>query len=109
MIDNIILLITGTLHERDTSELVQRCHPLGMYDMAGVIGGCLTEWRRFDAIGTLSVCSNVSDLYSTVLVDTPLAPYFESCMSEEDLNEVNIEIIRNKLWKVMQRHSHLLY
>lgn len=31
MIDNIILLITGTLHERDTSELVQRCHPLGMY------------------------------------------------------------------------------
>lgn len=55
---------------------------------------------RFDAIGTLSVCNNVSDLYSTVLVDTPLAPYFESCMSEEDLNEVNIEIIRNKLWKV---------
>lgn len=32
MIDNIILLITGTLHERDTTELVQRCHPLGMYD-----------------------------------------------------------------------------
>lgn len=54
------------------------------------------------------MCNNVSDLYSTVLVDTPLAPYFESCMSEEDLNEVNIEIIRNKLWKV-QNESLYLY
>lgn len=37
MIDNIILLITGTLHERDTSELVQRCHPLGMYAVAASV------------------------------------------------------------------------
>ncbi|KAI9295783.1 ATPase, V0/A0 complex, subunit C/D, partial [Neoconidiobolus thromboides FSU 785] len=25
MIDNVILLITGTLHERDTNELIERC------------------------------------------------------------------------------------
>ena len=24
----VILLITGTLHERDTHELLERCHPL---------------------------------------------------------------------------------
>lgn len=27
MIDNVALLITGTLHERDTRELLERCHP----------------------------------------------------------------------------------
>jgi V-type H+-transporting ATPase subunit d len=56
MIDNVILLITGTLHERDTMELLEKCHPLGM----------------FDTIGALSVAHNVSELYNTVLVDSPL-------------------------------------
>jgi len=91
MIDNIILLITGTLHERDTSELLEKCHPLG----------------KFDAIGTLTTAQNVSDLYNTVLVDTPLAPYFGTCLSEEDLNEENIEIIRNKLWKAYLEDFYL--
>jgi len=84
MIDNIVLLITGTMHERDISELVEKCHPLGM----------------FDAMPTLSVAQNVGELYNTVLVDTPLAPYFkEYYHSEEDLDEENIEIIRNTLYK----------
>jgi V-type H+-transporting ATPase subunit d len=56
MIDNIVLLITGTLHERDMMELLDKCHPLGM----------------FDAMATLSVAQSVSELYSSVLVDTPL-------------------------------------
>mmetsp|Transcript_30525 Transcript_30525/g.76602 ORF Transcript_30525/g.76602 Transcript_30525/m.76602 type:complete len:371 (+) Transcript_30525:122-1234(+) len=83
MIDNIVMLITGTLHERDTSELVDKCHPLG----------------RFDSLATLCVANNVADLYSAVLVDTPLAPYFADCVSEEDLDEMNIEILRNTLYK----------
>lgn len=83
MIDNVILLITGTLHERDTHELLDRCHPLGM----------------FDSIAALCVASNVAELHSTVLVETPLAPYFEKCLSAHDLNEMNIEIIRNTLYK----------
>jgi len=90
MIDNIILLITGTLHERDTSELIKRCHPLGM----------------FDAIASLTAYNNISDLYTSVLVDTPLAPYFSTCLSEQDLNEVNIEIIRNKLWRAYLEDFH---
>jgi len=83
MIDNVILLITGTLHERDTSELIDKCHPLGI----------------FDAMATLCLATNTQELFSSVLVDTPLAPYFAKCLSEEDLDEMNIEIIRNTLYK----------
>ena len=59
MIDNVILLITGTLHERDTKELLERCHPLGM----------------FDSIGALTVASTVQELYQTVLVDSPIGKF----------------------------------
>ena len=113
MIDNVILLITGTLHERDTNELLERCHPLGM----------------FDSIAALCIATNVAELYNTVIVETPLgkflslfffpyyyskrgwsneliynhctipAPYFEKCLSANDLDELNIEIILNTLHK----------
>jgi len=32
MIDNIILVITGTLHNRSSEELLEKCHPLGLFD-----------------------------------------------------------------------------
>jgi len=83
MIDNVVLLITGTLHERDTTELLERCHPFGV----------------FQSMASLSVAHSVSDLYNTVLIDTPLAPYIQGALSEEDLDEMNIEIIRNTLYK----------
>ncbi|CAJ0767469.1 23499_t:CDS:2 [Entrophospora sp. SA101] len=83
MIDNVILLITGTLHERDTNELLERCHPLGI----------------FDSMPALCVATNTDELYNTVLIETPLAPYFENCISADDLDELNIEIIRNALYK----------
>ena len=35
-----------------------------------------------------------------VLPVGPTAPYFEKCISEQDLDEVHIEIIRNTLYKV---------
>jgi hypothetical protein len=56
MIDNVVLLITGTLHERDTHELLDRCHPLGV----------------FDTMPALCVATNVEELYHSVLVETPL-------------------------------------
>jgi V-type H+-transporting ATPase subunit d len=59
MIDNVILLITGTLHERDTHELLERCHPLGM----------------FDTMPALCVATNVEELYQSVLVETPLGEF----------------------------------
>jgi V-type H+-transporting ATPase subunit d len=56
MIDNVVLLITGTLHERDTHELLERCHPLGV----------------FDTMPALCVATTVEELYQSVLVETPL-------------------------------------
>ena len=53
-----------------------------------------------------SSCLSVSELSPTCLyVDTALkficlsAPFFESCINEQDLDEMNIEIIRNTLYK----------
>ena len=83
MIDNVALLITGTLHERDTRELLERCHPLG--------------W--FETIPVLCVATNIEELYNSVLIETPLAPYFKGSLSHHDLDELNIEIVRNTLYK----------
>ncbi len=54
----------------------------------------------FDSIATLAVAANMRELYRLVLVDTPLAPYFAETLSSEDLDEMNIEILRNTLYKV---------
>ncbi|KAL3084938.1 hypothetical protein niasHS_010007 [Heterodera schachtii] len=83
MIDNIILLITGTLHQRPINELISKCHPLG----------------SFEQMEAIHIASNPAELYNAVLVDTPLAPYFVDCISEQDLDELNVEIIRNTLYK----------
>ena len=48
-------------------ELLDKCHPLGM----------------FDSIATLAVASNMRELYRLVLVDTPLAPYFSENLTHE--------------------------
>lgn len=83
MIDNVALLITGTLHERDTRELLERCHPLG----------------TFETMPVLCVATNIEELYNSVLIETPLAPYFKGSLSHQDLDELNIEIVRNTLYK----------
>lgn len=83
MIDNIILLITGTLHQRPIPELIDKCHPLGI----------------FDQMEAINVATTPADLYNAVLVDTPLAPFFVDCLSEQDMDEMNIELIRNTLYK----------
>jgi vacuolar-type H+-ATPase subunit C/Vma6 len=56
MIDNIVLLITGTLHQRAISELIPKCHPLG----------------SFEQMEAIHIASTPADLYSAILVDTPL-------------------------------------
>ena len=127
MIDNVILLISGTLHNRERQELLDKCHPLGF----------------FDGMAALTTANTPADLYNIILVATPLGkvilfgflrlfwtvgcypqlslfflyfifffylyleranpfllgPYFSNCISVQDLDEVNIEIIRNTLYK----------
>ena len=60
MIDNIILLITGTLHQRPINELIPKCHPLG----------------SFEQMEAIHIASTPAELYNAVLVDTPLGRYF---------------------------------
>lgn len=62
---------------------MEKCHPLGM----------------FDSIATLAVATNMRELYRFVLVDSPLAPYFSMTLTSEDLDEMNVEIMRNTLYK----------
>ena len=83
MIDNVVLIVAGTLHERDMQDLLGKCHPLGM----------------FDSIATLAVATTMRELYRLVLVDTPLAPYFSGCLNSEDLDEMNVEVMRATLYK----------
>ena len=56
MIDNIILLITGILHQRPISELIPKCHPLG----------------SFEQMEAIHIASTPAELYNAVLVDTPI-------------------------------------
>ena len=62
---------------------LSKCHPLG--------------W--FDTLPTLSIATDIESLYNTVLIDTPLAPFFKDCLTADDLDDLNIEIIRNRLYK----------
>jgi len=70
--------------------LLERCHPLG--------------W--FDTLPALCVATNVEELYNSVLVETPIAPYLQNCLSASDLDELNIEIIRNTLFKAYLEDFH---
>lgn len=64
MIDNVLLIITGTIHNRDKGEILSKCHPLG--------------W--FDTLPALSIATDLTSLYESVLIDTPLAKYFHAWM-----------------------------
>ena len=59
MIDNIILLITGTLHQRPINELISKCHPLG----------------SFEQMEAIHIANTPAELYNAVLVDTPLGRF----------------------------------
>ena len=82
MMDNVVLILSGTLHERDTDELMRRAHPLG----------------HFDALPALCVASDMQELRA-LLSETPLAPYLVET-DANDLDELNIEIIRNSMYKL---------
>ena len=93
MIDNVVLIVTGTLHERDVQELLEKCHPLGMFDryvtqsylMAIIMLMHCDLYHLLCSIATLAVAQNMRELYRLVLVDTPLAPYFSECITSEVL------------------------
>ena len=45
------------------------------------------------------MAANMTELYDLVLRDTPLGHYFSASLTSEDLDEMNLEILRNTLYK----------
>jgi V-type H+-transporting ATPase subunit d len=62
MIDNVMLLLKGTLSGRPASELMKQCHPLGMFKES-----TMRLIPTFEASP-----KGYADLYQTVLIDTPV-------------------------------------
>lgn len=98
MIENVMLLLKGTLSGRDINELMAQCHPLGMFKES-----TMRSIPTFE-----SNAKGYADLYQTVLVDTPVGPYFAQFLMESAtkggesrnvLEEVEIEIIKSSLIK----------
>jgi len=99
MIENIMLLLKGALSGRNINELLEQCHPLGMFKESTMrsIPSFEPNARGF------------ADLYQTVLVDTPVGPYFALFLQESSekgggevrnvIEEVEIEIIKSSLIK----------
>lgn len=87
MIDNVILIITGTLHERDTHELLERCHPLGV----------------FDTMPALCVATTVAELYNTVLVETPLGKCNKKIQTNAFKSDTHTYTDSSLLCKLSQR------
>lgn len=98
MIENVVLLLKGALSGRDINELIEQCHPLGMFKESTM--------RSIPTFETSA--KGYQDLYQTVLVDTPVGPYFSLFLQESQeragdsrnvLEEVEIEIIKSSLIK----------
>ncbi|RLN45123.1 hypothetical protein BBJ29_008089 [Phytophthora kernoviae] len=104
MIDNVILLLKGTLNGRDVNELIAQLHPLGKFDESIMRSICTFEPNA----------KGYSDLYETVLIDTPIGTYFSQFLEESAggdrmegtsdlrnvLEEVQMELIKNSMLKL---------
>lgn len=94
-----MLLLKGALSGRDINELLAQCHPLGMFKES-----TMRSIPTFEANAR-----GFADLYQTVLVDTPVGPYFAMFLQESSnalggevrnvIEEVEIEIIKSSLIK----------
>merc|ERR1712178_459193 len=84
MIENLCLLIKGSLKGDLPEKLIESCNPLGVFPEMVVV--CQS--------------STPEDMYNSILIDTPLAPYFVGCISEAaDLTDLNVELIKDRLYK----------
>lgn len=102
MIENVMLLLRGTLSGRNVNELMAQCHPLGMFKES-----TMRNIPSFEANSR-----GYAELYETVLVDTPVGPYFQKYLEQSStslsgfsdvrliLEEVQIEILKNSLLKL---------
>eukprot|EP00600_Ochromonadales_sp_CCMP1393_P005305 CAMPEP_0174970088 /NCGR_PEP_ID=MMETSP0004_2-20121128/9164_1 /TAXON_ID=420556 /ORGANISM="Ochromonas sp., Strain CCMP1393" /LENGTH=358 /DNA_ID=CAMNT_0016219731 /DNA_START=99 /DNA_END=1172 /DNA_ORIENTATION=+ len=108
MIENVMLLLRGTLSGRNVNELMAQCHPLGMFKES-----TMRNIPSFEASPR-----GYAELYETVLVDTPVGKYFQQYLDQSAsrvsaasevrnvLEEVQIEILKNSLMKLYLEDFH---
>ena len=101
MIENIMMLLKGTMAGRDINELISQAHPLGLFK----------ESTMRSVVAFESNAKGYADLYQCVLVDTPVGVYFSNFLEESSqqvggageirnvLEETEIEIIKASLLK----------
>jgi len=71
MIDNVVMIIQGALNGKAPVELMEKIHPLGIFEGMKVI---MSE--------NFNVEGGFEDVYRIFLVDTPIGPYFEEYLKE---------------------------
>lgn len=71
MIDNVCMIILGTMNQKKPLEMMEKCHPMGIF--AGI------RTIMTDTYGTEAGVNKkgVDDMYRIFLVDTPVGKYFE--------------------------------
>ena len=101
MIENTMLLLRGTLSGRNVNEILDQCHPLGLFD----------ENTMKNIVSFEASPRGYAELYESVLVDTPVGKYFEKYLEESRtmfgsasemkniLDEIDIEVLKNTLMK----------
>lgn len=72
MIDNVVNLLQGALNNKPVTELLAKADPLGYFE-------------EMKTIPSLDLTQGYDDLYHTILIDTPVGPYFEQVL--KDLHE----------------------
>jgi len=99
MIDNVISLIQGTINKKPAAELMARIDPLGWFE-------------EMKTIPNMDISGGYDDIYKTILIETPVGPYFEEFLKsvgqEEGksladvskiFNETDLELMKQILKK----------
>ncbi|KAK8805553.1 hypothetical protein WA158_002209 [Blastocystis sp. Blastoise] len=75
MIQNVIILLKGTISGSKVSvqDLINRCHPLGLFKESIMRSICTFE----------NSPAGYQELYSTVLIDTPVGKYFAQFLHDQ--------------------------
>ena len=90
MIDNVMLLLKGTLSGRSANELIKQCNPLGLFKES-----TMRSIPTFEASP-----KGYADLYQTVLIDTPVGPYFSQYLEDSAEHLGDASEMRNILEEV---------
>lgn len=108
MIDNVVNLLQGALNGKPADELLAKADPLGWFE-------------EMKTIPQLDLAQGYEDLYQTILIDTPVGPYFEQVLrslSEDGrplgrdtdvgaiLTEQDLELLKNLLKKAWLEEFH---